>query len=183
MNHAVRALVTLAFAAGLAAAAQAQGTSGQSSTAGATTPSTAPNAAMPSTTPPTAPSATTPSAGGPEKKVVKPARMARNATKARLRRGEVRQVQAQLKADGLYRGRIDGKLGRGTQLALSRFQQRNGLHRTASLDRMTENRLLGGRTVGFGSSTQPKRMAAPATGTQTGAGGDNATIQPKANRY
>jgi peptidoglycan hydrolase-like protein with peptidoglycan-binding domain len=183
MNHAIRALVTLALAAGLAAGAQAQGTSGQSSTAGATTPSAAPNAAMPIVTPPTAPSATTPSASAPAPKAVKPARTARNAAKARLPRNEIRAAQTQLKADRLYRGRIDGKLGRGTQLALSRFQQRNGLHRTASLDRMTVNRLLGGRTTGFGSSAPAKPMAAPATGSQTGAGGDNATSQPKLNRY
>ena len=177
MNHAVRALVTLAFGAGLAAAAQAQGTN-PSGTAGAT-PSTPPAATTPSTST-TAPSATTPSATAPAPKAVRPARMAHKAMKARGSRNEVRQVQQQLKSDGLYRGRIDGKMGRATHMALSRFQQRNGLHRTASLDRMTVNRLLGGRTTGMGSSAPAKSMTGSS---QTGAGGDNATKAPKLNRY
>ena len=106
--------------------------------------------------------------------------MAHKAMKARGSRNEVRQVQQQLKSDGLYRGRIDGKMGRGTHVALSRFQQQNGLHRTASLDRMTVNRLLGGRTTGMGSSAPAKPMTGSS---QTGAGGDNATKAPNANRY
>ena len=106
--------------------------------------------------------------------------MAHKAMKARGSRNEVRQVQQQLKSDGLYRGRIDGKMGRGTHLALSRFQQHNGLHRTASLDRMTVNRLLGGRTTGMGSSAPAKSMTSQSL---SGAGGDNATKAPKLNRY
>jgi len=105
--------------------------------------------------------------------------MAHKAMKARGSRNEVRQVQQQLKSEGLYRGRIDGKMGRGTHLALSRFQQRNGLHRTASLNRMTVNRLSGGRTAGMGSSAPAKSMTSQS---QTGAGGDNATKAPN-NRY
>jgi peptidoglycan hydrolase-like protein with peptidoglycan-binding domain len=167
MNHAVRALVTLALGAGLAVAAQAQGTTPQSSTAGGTPPT--------ATAPTTAPTAAAPTQ--PTEKAARPARMTRNAAKARGARNEVRQAQEQLKSEGLYRGRIDGRMGRGTHLALSRFQQRNGLRHTASLDRITANRLLGGHTTGVGSS---KPMTTPS---QSGAGGDNPTSRPKLNRY
>ena len=171
MNHAFKALVMLALGAGLATAAQAQGTNTQNGTAGATTPNSAPTAAMPSTPPATAPTAAAPSATAPSPR---PARMARSATKPTLSRNEVREAQEQLKSEGLYRGRIDGVMGHRTHLALSRFQQRNGLHRTASLDPMTLNRLLGSRTTGVGSSTPTQPMMAPNSPAKTGAVGNNA---------
>src|SRR5207249_2787120 len=145
----------------------------QSSTAGATAP-----AATTPTTPPNA--TTTPSATAPTEKAVKPARMSRNAAKARGSRNEVRHAQEQLKSEGLYRGRIDGRMGHQMRIALSRFQQHNGLHRTAALDRMTVNRLLGSRTTGFGSSAPAKPTM---TRSHTGAGGDNAMNRSNVKGY
>ena len=118
-------------------------------------------------------------AAEPTKKAVRPARMARNAGKAHMSPTKVRQVQAQLKSEGLYRGRVDGIMGHRTQLALSRSQQATGMHRMAS------HRPLGNRTTGAGSSTQgaAKPMTAPTTSSQTGAGGDNATNRPNVKGY
>ena len=69
-------------------------------------------------------------------------------------RDMIRQAQEQLQSQGLYRGRVDGRLGHQTKQALARFQSKNGLQRTATLDPSTLDRLLGsGGNVG--SSTQP----------------------------
>src|SRR5436305_3666358 len=95
MNHALKAVITLVFGAGLAVAAQAQGTNNQTGTPGGTNPN-AQTAPMPNT----APNATAPNAT--EKKAVRPARMARHGMKRGLRH-EARQ-------------------GRGTHMALARFQ-------------------------------------------------------------
>src|SRR5947208_7407940 len=51
MNHALKAVVTLVFGAGLAVAAQAQGTNPQNGTPGGTTPNAQPTAPMPNTAP------------------------------------------------------------------------------------------------------------------------------------
>ena len=72
-----------------------------------------------------------------------------------LSQQEVRTAQQQLKADGLYKGKITGKFDRTTRMAVARFQQRNGLRRTATLNRQTLDRLTGNQAVGVGSS-RPK---------------------------
>ena len=68
--------------------------------------------------------------------------------------GEVRQAQQKLRQDDLYRGRIDGLVGPETQQALQRYQQKNGLPVTATLDQGTLNSLLG-VDAGQGSSMPP----------------------------
>jgi peptidoglycan hydrolase-like protein with peptidoglycan-binding domain len=66
----------------------------------------------------------------------------------------MKQVQQQLKAEGFYKGRIDGVNGPETRHALAEFQRQNNLRPTARLDRNTLDRLMGGnRTVGVGSTT------------------------------
>lgn len=70
-------------------------------------------------------------------------------------RQQVKTAQQQLKADGLYKGRVDGIMNRRTRMAVARFQQRNGLQRTATLNRKTFDRLTGKQAVGVGSS-RPK---------------------------
>jgi len=68
---------------------------------------------------------------------------------------EVRQAQQQLRDQGLYRGPIDGVMGRETKQALGQFQKKNGLSQTATLDQPTMDKLLGNASAGQGSSTQP----------------------------
>jgi peptidoglycan hydrolase-like protein with peptidoglycan-binding domain len=74
---------------------------------------------------------------------------------------EVRQAQQQLQAQGLYRGPVDGKAGPEMQRALARFQQQNGLRRTATLDEQTMSR-LGGTGPAMGSSAAPMTGSTPA---------------------
>jgi len=54
----------------------------------------------------------------------------------------VEAAQRELKAEGLYHGAIDGRIGRDTQAAVRRFQQQNGLKTNAVLDQDTLQRLL-----------------------------------------
>ncbi|MGH7156251.1 MAG: peptidoglycan-binding domain-containing protein [Acetobacteraceae bacterium] len=49
----------------------------------------------------------------------------------------LRRVQADLKREGLYHGRIDGKWGPMTQSAVMQFQQKHSLQATGSLDEPT----------------------------------------------
>lgn len=79
-----------------------------------------------------------------------------------MRRSGVRQAQEQLRAKGLYNGRIDGIMGPKTRHAIVAFQRRNGLQRTAKLDRRTEGRLMRGG-VGFGSSMPTRTHASMTT--------------------
>lgn len=66
-----------------------------------------------------------------------------------LNRNEVKQAQRALKADGFYRGKLDGKMGLKTKRAIAKFQQKEGLSKTARLDRSTLMRLT---NAGVGSS-------------------------------
>lgn len=74
----------------------------------------------------------------------------------RVTSADVQQVQQKLQQDGLYRGKIDGLVGPGTQQALRTYQHKNGLPVTATLDPQTMNSLLSaGAGAGVGSSTPP----------------------------
>jgi N-acetylmuramoyl-L-alanine amidase len=72
------------------------------------------------------------------------------------------QAQTELKQMGLYNGQVDGKMGKQTKQAISKFQKQNGLHQTAQLDRQTRDRLMhsgSGATSGSTStSTQGSSM-------------------------
>src|SRR5207245_8333195 len=76
----------------------------------------------------------------------------RTATKTRhpSTRLEIRKVQLRLKSEGLFKGRITGKMDRQTRIALTRFEKQNGLPRTASLNRV--HRLMANQTAGAGRS-------------------------------
>jgi hypothetical protein len=91
-----------------------------------------------------------------------------NAGSDRITSKEIRQAQEKLRSEGLYRGRSDGLMGPETQQALRRYQHRNGLPETATLDQGTMNSLLGGGG-GQGSSMPPSGTngAAPASGAGT----------------
>jgi peptidoglycan hydrolase-like protein with peptidoglycan-binding domain len=74
---------------------------------------------------------------------------------------DVMQAQTELKQMGLYNGQVDGKMGKQTKQALSKFQKQNGLRQTAQLDRQTKDRLMHGGTGGATSgstSTQGSSM-------------------------
>lgn len=89
---------------------------------------------------------------------------------------EVRQVQQQLRDQGLYQGQIDGNLGPETKQALGKFQKKNGLNQTATLDQATMDKLLGNTGAGQGSSAPPTfdhgtgSTANPQPGTSGGLG-------------
>lgn len=72
------------------------------------------------------------------------------AQQANLSKAQVRQIQERLHADGLYHGKIDGIAGPHTRDAVAKFQKKNGLRETASLDQQTVSKLL---NKGHGSST------------------------------
>jgi peptidoglycan hydrolase-like protein with peptidoglycan-binding domain len=83
---------------------------------------------------------------------------AHSQTMMNLSQDEIRSAQQQLQEQGLYHGRIDGVLGPETKQALSEFQEKNGLNKTATLDQPTMDKLIGnttGGSAGMGSSTPP----------------------------
>jgi peptidoglycan hydrolase-like protein with peptidoglycan-binding domain len=157
MKHAASAAaIALALGFGLATAAQAHGTYQQSA---------APQSYM----------------RGAQAQPMQSRRMA--SRHAGLR---VKEAQERLKAEGLYKGRIDGILGPQTRYAIALFQRQNGLRQTATLDRATRDRLTGNRAVGIGSSTPQTGATMPPAGapmpSNTGnpklGGPDSSTMQP-----
>lgn len=70
---------------------------------------------------------------------------------------DIRQAQEQLKGEGLYHGKIDGRDGPKTRAAIRQFQKKNSLPVTARLDQNTLNELNGGmsQNMGQGSSMPP----------------------------
>lgn len=93
---------------------------------------------------------------------------------------DVRQAQERLQAEGLYRGKIDGRDGPKTRAAIRQFQKKNGLPVTARLDESTLNELTGGmnQNMGQGSSMPPAgsstNMTPPAS-SGAGANGNTGT--------
>lgn len=63
-------------------------------------------------------------------------------------RTELRQAQQQLRAEGLYRGRIDGRTGPRTRQAIMAFQQQHNLNATGTLDQQTLQALQSGNNRG-----------------------------------
>jgi peptidoglycan hydrolase-like protein with peptidoglycan-binding domain len=89
-----------------------------------------------------------------------------------LSRQQIKTAQQQLKSDGLYKGKVDGSFGPRTRMAVERFEQRNGLQRTATLNRQTFNRLTGKQAVGVGSS-MPKTTMSNRNANGNGSGSSN----------
>jgi hypothetical protein len=148
MKYAASALA-LALGLGLAVAAQAQGT-----TQNAPQPS---NSSMPSAAP--APSAQNQPAQMQQQPQIKKQRHAKNAISHRgmSQRNDIRQVQLRLKQEGLFKGKVTGKMDRQTKIALNRFEQQNGLPRSTKLTRI--NKMLGTQTAASGSSMPQMRTA------------------------
>lgn len=204
MKHSLTAMLTIISAAGFAGMVQAQ-TTAPSTTAPSQSPQgTAPynqyqSTAVPSyqtapTAAPTAAPTTTPQASTQQPTMTQqPATMQQSSTmqpsttsaywSRNLTQDDVRQAQQQLQAEGLYRGPIDGVIGDGTKRALARFQQQNGLPRTATLDEQTMQQLSGQQLSGVatpsaGASTTPLGTAPPLEAGGANYNGQNAYTQP-----
>ena len=59
------------------------------------------------------------------------------AAETSVRERELRRAQGTLKAEGLYKGRVDGKSGPLTLAAIEAFQKQHGLKQTGWLDQAT----------------------------------------------
>lgn len=89
-----------------------------------------------------------------------------NATQATP--SEIRQAQEKLHSEGLYQGKIDGRMGPETQQALREYQQKNGLQATAQLDQETMNHLLG---PGAGQGSSMPSTSTPSSNAGTAGSG------------
>ena len=82
---------------------------------------------------------------------------------AGMSRDQVMRVQQELKAAGLYQGKIDGIAGPQTKRALAAFQQAHGLPPTGTLDQQTAALLEGSQSTGAGTSASPPSSTQPGT--------------------
>lgn len=101
----------------------------------------------------------------------------------RLTRNEIKQIQSDLKQDGLYHGNIDGIDGPETRQALREYQQQHGLPVTGRLDQQTVASLLGTNN-GVGSSTPPNTSNSMNNGMNmpsSNAGSNGANNEPASN--
>ena len=139
MKHALSAAVALAVGLGLATGADAHNTLNRQS-------------AMPGTD-------MQAGASAPARQIA--------ATRHQQSRKQVLQTQRMLKAQGLYKGRIDGVMNRQTQAALTRWHQlQKPMHRVASLQQrhsgvhrlatLHKQRKPAGQEIA-GSNRQPER--------------------------
>jgi hypothetical protein len=72
-------------------------------------------------------------------------------------RTQLRQAQQQLRADGLYKGRIDGRMGPRTRRAVLAFQQQHNLNATGTLDQQTIDAMQNGQGGMNGQTGQNNR--------------------------
>jgi hypothetical protein len=162
MKRTLTAAVALTAALGMAGLAHAQSNAGPSTspnTLSPSTPSTTNNPPMTSQANTQNPaSMSTPGAvgryGAPNPQANA---QSMNPGIQQVSESQIQQAQQQLKSAGLYRGEVDGVMGRQTQTALMRFQRQQGLPETAQLDQQTMNRLMS-NSGGSQNSTQPQTM-------------------------
>jgi peptidoglycan hydrolase-like protein with peptidoglycan-binding domain len=184
MKHSLTAVLAIVSVAGLAGIAQAQTTTTPPAAAPAPGVETmAPSTQDQSSTAPASPSAAQPTTAATAPKAAPQANMQQSSANdfwsRNLSQDEVRQAQQQLAAQGLYRGPVDGLAGPEMQRALARFQQQNGLRRTATLDPDTMNRLMASNTPAprAGANTPPTGpTTAPGVGASTPTGGTTSPI-------
>lgn len=178
MKHSLTAMLAIAAAAGFGGMVQAQTMATPSTTPSQGVRGTAPyNQNQPTAAPayqaprayqaaPTGSATPAPQASTKQPTAMQPS-MSSTVPPRRLSRADIRQVQEQLQAKGLYNGRIDGIAGPRTEQALAQFQQENGLPETGMLDQQTYARLSGVGAPSTGASTAPTGTgAAMGTGTQ-----------------
>jgi peptidoglycan hydrolase-like protein with peptidoglycan-binding domain len=90
-----------------------------------------------------------------------------SAQSARLTPDTIRSVQQTLKQDGMYRSRVDGVWGPGTEAAVRDYQQQHNLNATGRLDQSTLASLnLGGSEQSpnneqYGGSSPPNYSNPP----------------------
>jgi peptidoglycan hydrolase-like protein with peptidoglycan-binding domain len=87
----------------------------------------------------------------------------------------VREVQQSLQQQGLYKSRIDGVWGPGTQAAVRNYQQQHNMTATGQLDQQTLASLTGGNQQ-QGSAQQPQ------SSNQAYYNNNNAPTQPMGSR-
>ena len=87
---------------------------------------------------------------------------------ANLSKDDIRWAQLELHNMGLYNGSLDGVVGSQTKRALARFQQLNGLDRTAALDPETLDALFGKPNFGQGSSVPANNKSTTSTSSSSG---------------
>jgi len=96
----------------------------------------------------------------------------------RLSRNQLKQLQQELKSAGLYKGAVDGLMGRQTKQAISQFQQQNGLNPTGTLDQQTLAAIgNGNQNSQMGTGTSTPTTAQPSNG----AGNLNSSQVPNNN--
>jgi peptidoglycan hydrolase-like protein with peptidoglycan-binding domain len=88
-----------------------------------------------------------------------------------LSHGQIERVQQHLKAEGFYRGPIDGQMSAQTRQAIARFQQQNRLPSSGVVNRRTLAALYG-LSNGVATTQRPKRQASGTSG-RAGAGAPN----------
>jgi peptidoglycan hydrolase-like protein with peptidoglycan-binding domain len=184
MKHSLTAVLAIVSAAGLAGIAQAQTTTTPPAAAPAPgVETTAPSTQSQSSITPPSPSAARPTTAATAPIAAPQANMQQSSANdfwsRNLSQDEVRQAQQQLAAQGLYRGPVDGLAGPEMQRALARFQQQNGLRRTATLDPDTMNRVMASNAPAprAGANTPPTGPAtAPGVGASTSPGGTTSPI-------
>ena len=109
-----------------------------------------------------------------------PSNSAASATKSGASQSEVSAAQTALKQKGLYKGRVDGRMGPETRQAISQFQRQNGLKQTAQLDARTMNELTsGGSTSGSGASA-PSNAPSSSSGGPMGSSPSSGGMSPPA---
>jgi peptidoglycan hydrolase-like protein with peptidoglycan-binding domain len=167
MKHSLTAALAIVSAAGLAGIAQAQTTPPPAAVPQPGAEATAPNTQYQSSAAPAAPSGAQPGAPTAAPQTNLQQSSANDFWTRNISQDEVRQAQQQLAAQGLYRGPVDGLAGPEMQRALARFQQQNGLRRTATLDPDTMNRLMASNAP---ANAPGAGANAPPTGPAVGAG-------------
>ena len=122
-----RLLLAASVVALTAGGAYAQGSS----------PAQAPAAPPAAAAPAPAPAATGAGTMGHAPKAATTTHAATHATSA----AKVKEAQQALQEAGLYKGKVDGKFGPQTKVAVKEFQKENGLKQTARLDSATMKKL------------------------------------------
>ncbi|HEX3538405.1 MAG TPA: peptidoglycan-binding domain-containing protein [Stellaceae bacterium] len=205
MKQSMTAIAAIIAAAGFAGAAQAQSMTPPGTSPSQTLQSTQytgqnpsqpygaqynPYAAQQQSAPGTANWNQAPQNGPQQRQAMVPQSGMPESAGGQTSRDAVRQAQEQLREQGLYRGADDGVIGSGTRRALARFQRRNGLRVTGSLDEQTLSRLSGSSPQGYGATAgqaaapmQPTGNPATSQAPTTGAYSPNAANSYPAGGY
>lgn len=175
MNRTLTAAVALAAGLGMTGLAHAQGSSSNPQTMPSSPSMSQPGTTSPSTGASTQspgamqnPSTSSGSGYGTESPQAS-SQTNQSQGGMQVSQSQIQQAQQQLKAQGLYRGEVDGINGPQTARAVSQFQKAQGLPQTAQLDQQTMDRLMsasGGNSDSGAQNTGTTPRMAPG-GTQS----------------